>query len=187
VLNDSLSASSSKIGGVSGFSIPVTAVSAPVAVYCAAIDEGRVVVAYNAHHDLKIMRGELRRAGRDDLFAKTRNICAMRAFAKAFHVRRAKLADALDHSGLKSRAIASNAPPDLRPRCQAKGKWGGGTAYCGPADCARRAGAVASWFEWCGYVGGATGDEDRASSTIWGETQRGAICSLLLWRRRHRF
>jgi hypothetical protein len=54
-----------------------------------------------APRDLKIMRGELRRAGRDDLFAKTRNICTMRAFSKAFNARWTKLADALDHFGLE--------------------------------------------------------------------------------------
>lgn len=45
--------------------------------YAAALDEGRVVVAYNARFDLKIMRGEMRRAGMDDRFEKTFNSCAM--------------------------------------------------------------------------------------------------------------
>jgi DNA polymerase III epsilon subunit-like protein len=48
--------------------------------FCMAVkDEGRVVVAHNAQFDLKQMRAELRRAGRDDLFHQTRNICTMRA------------------------------------------------------------------------------------------------------------
>ncbi len=46
--------------------------------YAVAIMEGRVVVAYNARHDTKVMRGELRRAGMDDLFERTWNVCAMR-------------------------------------------------------------------------------------------------------------
>lgn len=40
---------------------------------------GRVIVAHNAQFDCKCLRGELRRAGRDDLFQITRNICTMRA------------------------------------------------------------------------------------------------------------
>ncbi|MCV0395425.1 MAG: 3'-5' exonuclease [Rhizobiaceae bacterium] len=47
--------------------------------YTAAIDDGYVMVAYNAQHDLKQMRAELRRAGLDDRFDRTPNICAMRA------------------------------------------------------------------------------------------------------------
>lgn len=45
-------------------------------------DERRIVVAFNAQFDTKIMRGELRRAGMDDLFMITPNICAMRAAMK---------------------------------------------------------------------------------------------------------
>ncbi len=47
-------------------------------VYAQAISEGFAMVAFNAQHDLKQMRAELRRAGRDDLFMKTRNVCVMR-------------------------------------------------------------------------------------------------------------
>jgi DNA polymerase III epsilon subunit-like protein len=47
--------------------------------YVAAIEQGYVVVAYNAQFDCKVMRGELRRAGRDDLFERTKNVCAMRS------------------------------------------------------------------------------------------------------------
>lgn len=39
---------------------------------------GRAIVAFNAQFDCKAMRGELRRAGLDDLFMKTRNVCVMR-------------------------------------------------------------------------------------------------------------
>lgn len=39
---------------------------------------GYIAVAFNAQFDCKVMRGELRRAGRDDLFERTANICVMR-------------------------------------------------------------------------------------------------------------
>lgn len=45
------------------------------------VDLGLIVVAFNAQFDCKVMRSELRRAGRDDLFLKTRNICVMRGLA----------------------------------------------------------------------------------------------------------
>jgi DNA polymerase III epsilon subunit-like protein len=46
--------------------------------YAASILSGRSVVAFGAQFDCKVMRGELRWAGRDDLFEKTPNICLMR-------------------------------------------------------------------------------------------------------------
>lgn len=46
--------------------------------YTEAIKAGRVLVAFHAQHDAKMMRGELRRAGMDDLFHDTKNICCMR-------------------------------------------------------------------------------------------------------------
>lgn len=46
--------------------------------YEATIKEGRIVVAFNAAFDTKCFRAELRRAGRDDLFEQTPNICTMR-------------------------------------------------------------------------------------------------------------
>jgi DNA polymerase III epsilon subunit-like protein len=45
-------------------------------------DEERIVVAFNAQFDTKQMRGELRRAGMDDLFEATPNICTMRGSMK---------------------------------------------------------------------------------------------------------
>ncbi len=42
-------------------------------------DEGRIVVGFNQQHDGRVMRAELRRAGLDDLFETTPNICAMRS------------------------------------------------------------------------------------------------------------
>jgi DNA polymerase III epsilon subunit-like protein len=54
-------------------------------VYEQEITQGRAVVAHGAQFDLKMMRSELRRAGRPDLFEETANICLMRSarpFAK---------------------------------------------------------------------------------------------------------
>lgn len=47
--------------------------------YSSHVEAGLVVVAFNAIFDTKMMRGELRRAGRPDLFEQTRNICVMKA------------------------------------------------------------------------------------------------------------
>ncbi len=47
--------------------------------YTNAISAGHVVVAHNAQYDAKVMRGELRRAGRDDLYKRTLRICTMQA------------------------------------------------------------------------------------------------------------
>jgi len=43
------------------------------------VDRGLVMVAYNAQHDNKQMRAELRRAGMDDRFEETPNSCLMRS------------------------------------------------------------------------------------------------------------
>lgn len=47
--------------------------------YEACIRDGYQMAAYNAQFDGKMMRGEFRRAGRDDLFQITPNACLMRA------------------------------------------------------------------------------------------------------------
>lgn len=47
--------------------------------YTDAVDRGLIIVAFNSQYDTKIMRGELRRAGMDDRFERTPNICVMRA------------------------------------------------------------------------------------------------------------
>lgn len=47
--------------------------------------EERPVIAFGAQFDCKLLRGELRRAGRDDMFEKTPSVCLMRSarpFAK---------------------------------------------------------------------------------------------------------
>lgn len=43
------------------------------------VDNGYILVAHNAQHDGKQLRGELRRAGMDDRFEHTPQICTMRA------------------------------------------------------------------------------------------------------------
>jgi DNA polymerase-3 subunit epsilon len=47
--------------------------------YQNAIEDGRIVAAFGAQFDTKILRGELRRAGLDDMFDKTLNTCLMRS------------------------------------------------------------------------------------------------------------
>lgn len=53
-------------------------VVAALEAYTALIEAGRFVVAFNAQHDCKSVRAELRRAGMPDLFEQTRNVCVMR-------------------------------------------------------------------------------------------------------------
>lgn len=83
------------------------------------IDAGYVVVAYNSQFDCKQMRGELRRAGRDDMFERTPNICLMRSSMK-LGVKKAsgkggfpKLEDVCVHFGLVNDAPHS-AGGDMR-------------------------------------------------------------------------
>lgn len=47
--------------------------------YESCVRDGYQMAAYNAQFDGKMMRGEYRRAGRDDLFEITPNVCLMRA------------------------------------------------------------------------------------------------------------
>lgn len=54
-------------------------VSLALDAYIGLVDGGYIVVAHNAQYDTKIMRGELRRAGIDDRFERTPNICTMRS------------------------------------------------------------------------------------------------------------
>lgn len=48
-----------------------------LAMYMAGIEARRVVVGFNIAYDLKIMRGEARRAGLPDRYMETRNLCLM--------------------------------------------------------------------------------------------------------------
>lgn len=56
------------------FGIPLTEALEP---YTQAIEAGACVIAYNASFDTKVLRGELRRLGQDDRYARTRTICTM--------------------------------------------------------------------------------------------------------------
>lgn len=47
--------------------------------YQSGVDNGYIFVAHNAQHDAKQLRAELRRAGMDDRFEQTPQICTMRA------------------------------------------------------------------------------------------------------------
>jgi DNA polymerase-3 subunit epsilon len=77
--------------------------------YTDAVDCGRIIVAHNAQYDTKIMRGELRRAGMDDRFERTPNICTMRALTNICKIPKAngksykfpKLSEAMAAFGIK--------------------------------------------------------------------------------------
>lgn len=79
--------------------------------YVRVIDAGYVIAAYNAQFDCKQMRGELRRAGMDDRFEQTPNICLMRASMK-LRVKKANggggfpsLSDVCAHFGIDHKAV----------------------------------------------------------------------------------
>jgi len=65
----------------------------------ALIEHGLILVAHNAQFDAKVMRAELRRAGMDDLFDRTPNICTMRGMQKVIGGKWPKLVEALAHIG----------------------------------------------------------------------------------------
>ena len=75
--------------------------------YSNAILDGLYPTAYNAQFDCKVMRAELRRAGMDDLFEKTQNVCVMRPMTSVCKIPNTnrggfkwpKLSEALDHIG----------------------------------------------------------------------------------------
>lgn len=84
-------------------------VAEPLAVYTEAVKAGYVIVAHNAQHDCKQIRAELRRAGMDDLFERTPNICTMRGLTDVCRIPPAggrggykfpKLSEACVHFGL---------------------------------------------------------------------------------------
>lgn len=80
-----------------------------LAQYTAAIKEGRAVVAHNAQHDCKVLRGELRRAGLPDLFEQTPNVCTMRksmGIVKKQDGKKGwpKLSDCVAHFGIDAEA-----------------------------------------------------------------------------------
>lgn len=75
-------------GGVNGLTTEMllaggNPVSQVLDFYESCVRDGYQMAAYNAQFDGKMMRGEYRRAGRDDLFEITPNVCLMRAMASA--------------------------------------------------------------------------------------------------------
>lgn len=88
--------------------------------YAAEIDRGAVIVAHNAQYDTKIMRGEMRRAGLDDRYGRTKTICTMRALTDICRIPKASgrgmkwptLSEALMHCLGRDHANAHGALPD---------------------------------------------------------------------------
>ena len=83
--------------------------------YTDAVDRGRIIVAHNAQYDTKVLRGELRRAGMDDRFEQTPNICTMRALTDICQIPKAsgrgfkfpKLSEAMAHFKIKQEGAHS--------------------------------------------------------------------------------
>jgi len=80
--------------------------------YTSLIGEGFTLAAFNAQFDTKVMRAELRRAGMNDLFEATPNVCLMRACIGVCKIPRArgggykmpKLSEACQHFGIQNDA-----------------------------------------------------------------------------------
>ena len=87
-------------------------ISEAIDAYAKAIDEGHIVVAFNAQYDTKVMRGEMRRAEVDDRFDRTPNICIMRALTNICQIQKKtgkgwkfpKLSEACAHFGIENDA-----------------------------------------------------------------------------------
>jgi len=77
--------------------------------YAELVDAGNAIAAFGAQYDTKVLRGALRRAGMDDRFTKTPNVCLMRACTDICKVPRAK------GNGYKW--------PTLEQACAALGIW----------------------------------------------------------------
>lgn len=60
--------------------------------YVALIQQGYPIIAFNVRFDAKVLRGELRRSGRDDLFTITKNSCVMRGWSAHYGGKWPKLA-----------------------------------------------------------------------------------------------
>lgn len=55
-------------------------INEPLDLYIRAIESRRVIAGWNLRNfDMKLLRGELRRAGKDDMFMQTRSACLMQA------------------------------------------------------------------------------------------------------------
>lgn len=108
----------------------------PITEYAEAIDEGRVIVAFNAAFDLKCGRAEFRHAKMDDRFEKTLAICVMKAMTDICRIDRMrpgggfkqpKLSEACEHFGITNRQAHSalgdaEAAEEILRRLHAMGK-----------------------------------------------------------------
>lgn len=95
-------------------------ISVALDAYTAEIKRGLIVVAFNAQYDCKVMRGELRRADRPDLFEQTQNICVMRPLTGICRIPKANgkglkypnLTEALDYFGVKPEQFKAHGAVD---------------------------------------------------------------------------
>ena len=55
--------------------------------YASAIDKKAVIVGFNVPYDIKLLRGELRRAGMNDRYMQTRTMCIMQGCRKIVDAR----------------------------------------------------------------------------------------------------
>lgn len=79
----------------------------PLRIYGDMIDDRRIVIAFNAPHDIKLLRAELRYAGFPDRYMQTRYICAMQGCRQVVDARTAdgrkkapRLGEACAHFGI---------------------------------------------------------------------------------------
>lgn len=92
-----------------------TPIAMALDVYEEAVRTNLPLVAFYAQFDCKMMRAELRRAMRDDLFAVTRNLCVMRPCTQVCQIpnlnrggfKFPKLSEAMEHFGLKQQSAHS--------------------------------------------------------------------------------
>lgn len=105
----SMTAEATKVNGLTDEFLAANGedVREALAAYRDAIVSDRVIVAFNAQYDCKVMRGEFRRASLPDFFEQTRNICVMRPMTKICRIPHAgrpglkfpNLGEALAHFG----------------------------------------------------------------------------------------
>lgn len=87
-----------------------------LAQYAEAIDQKNVIVGFNAAYDIKLMRGELRRAKLQDRYMQTRILDVMHgcrkmvgALGKTGKIKAPTLAEACDHFGIEREPLPHRA------------------------------------------------------------------------------
>ena len=107
---------SAEAGAVNGLTTQYLAehgvpVTEALDIYTETVEADYVIVAFNAQFDTKVLRAELRRANRPDLFEKTRNICVMRPLTDILRIPHPRfrtgfkfpnLAEACAHVGIQN-------------------------------------------------------------------------------------